>query len=212
MDHQKRLYRSTRRAEQARETRTRIIEAARYQFIRNGYSGTTVDAIAQDAGVASETVYSIFSSKKNILAALINFSVVGDFQTIPMIERADVQQHLMEPDPNLQVAMFAVDITERLERTAPVYDVMRSAAKAEPEISLLLRTLQDWRLNNIQGFVRSIMSHSPLRSGLDEISAAESVWAVTSPELYTLLTQDHGWGEGRWISWLKETLIRLLLP
>ena len=64
----KRKYDSSRRQAQARETRRLITEAARNLFFDRGYSGATIDAIAQTAGVAAETVYAIFGSKRKILA------------------------------------------------------------------------------------------------------------------------------------------------
>src|SRR5258708_34502940 len=53
----KRSYDATRRAEAAARTRQSILEAARTLFAENGYSATSMAAIAQAAGVALDTVY-----------------------------------------------------------------------------------------------------------------------------------------------------------
>ena len=48
----KRSYHSPRRQAQAAATRLSILEAAQRLFERQGYAATTMDAIADDAGVA----------------------------------------------------------------------------------------------------------------------------------------------------------------
>ena len=50
----KRTYNSSRRKEQARLTNLQIVEAARNLFDKCGYSGATIEAIAQEAGVAAD--------------------------------------------------------------------------------------------------------------------------------------------------------------
>jgi len=47
----RRRYDSARRAEQARQTRNAIIETARQLFLRDGFAGTTIAAIAAEARV-----------------------------------------------------------------------------------------------------------------------------------------------------------------
>jgi hypothetical protein len=99
-----------------------------------------------------------------------------------------------------------------LERVAPIFEIMRTAAKTEPDIAELLMTLLDERLHNMTILVQSISSHSPLREGLDIPQAAEIVWTVTNPEVFTLLTGIRGWSKEHYSHWLGDTLVRLLIP
>src|SRR5215204_3120445 len=94
----KRRYTSRRRQVQAAETRRQIVEAARQLFAERGYVGTTIEAIAQAAGVAGETVYATFGSKRAILARLVDVSVGGDEQPIPLLERPGPQAVQQERD------------------------------------------------------------------------------------------------------------------
>jgi AcrR family transcriptional regulator len=48
-----------------------ILEAARRVFARAGFSGATVDEIAEEAGVAKGTVYLYFSSKQDLFRAAL---------------------------------------------------------------------------------------------------------------------------------------------
>jgi TetR/AcrR family transcriptional regulator, regulator of autoinduction and epiphytic fitness len=208
----KRKYDSTRRQQQARETRLKIAQAARPIFMERGYNGTTIDAIATQAGVASETIYAIFRNKRNILSFLFDISIGGDDQPIRLIDRPEPQAVLNDSDPHHQITRFAADITEILSRAAPVFEIMRVAAKTEPEIARLVQRLLKERMQNMTMVAKSIAANSSLREGLDQRAAAETIWLHTSPELYQLCTVDLGWDKTEYADWLKETLARLLLP
>lgn len=208
----KRKYDSSRRKEHARQTRLQIAEAARKLFLERGYAGATIEALAREAGVAQETVYAIFGSKRKILAFLMDISVGGDDQPIKLLDRPQPQAVLHDTDQKRQLIMFSQDITEILSRAAPVFEIMRSAAKLEPEINELLQNRLKQRLQNMTHFVKSVAANGPLRDGLDEKEAAEIVWAMTSPELFQLLTVDRRWTKEKYAEWLADTLTRLLLP
>jgi AcrR family transcriptional regulator len=54
-----------------------ILEAARKVFAKNGFSGTSVEAIAQEAGMAKGTVYLYYSSKQEIYSAALKNGLVA---------------------------------------------------------------------------------------------------------------------------------------
>lgn len=58
------------RERQKRQRRVDMLVAARTLFVEHGYSRTTMDAIAEAAGVGVATVYTYFSSKEGVFAAL----------------------------------------------------------------------------------------------------------------------------------------------
>ena len=208
----KRPYNSTRRQAQARETRRRIIEAARRLFAEYGYTGATIEAIAREAGVAPETIFATFGNKRAILTALIDVAVGGDEQPIPLLQRPGPQTVLQEHDPVRQLQLFAEDISAILERVAPVFAIMRVAAKTEPDIAELLKNLLEERLRNLATVAQSLSAQHALREDLTVEQTAEIIWAITSPEVFGLLTVDRGWSRERYVHWLSDTLIRLLLP
>lgn len=51
--------------------RIAILEAAKELFLRDGYVGTSMDAVAAEAGVSKLTVYSHFSDKANLFSAAV---------------------------------------------------------------------------------------------------------------------------------------------
>lgn len=203
----KRPYNSARRQAQARATRLKIVEAARELFTTHGYAGATIEAIAQQAGVAPETIYAAFGSKRVLLERLIDVSVGGDDAPQPLLQRPGPQAVLRERDPRRQLRLFAEDISGILARVAPLFEVMRAAAKTEPDIDELLQGILQQRLRTMESFVM----HVPLREGLTAAAAAETVWTMSSPEVYRLLTVDRGWSGDAYQTWLGDSLIRLLL-
>jgi len=208
----KRAYNSSRRKEQALQTRRQIVEAAQHLFFERGYAGATMDAIAQRAGVATETVYAAFGSKRAILSRLFEVSLVGDDLPIPLLERRGPQEAMHETDQHRQIELFAADIYNIMSRVAPLFDVMRVAAKTEPEIAEMLENLLNARVQGLMVFVQALIKNGPLRPGLTAEEAAETVWTLTSAEVFTLLKTNRGWSEENHKRWLADSLTRLLLP
>ena len=186
--------------------------AARRLFIERGYAGTTIEAIAQEAGVAVETVYSAFGSKRALLARMVGVLVLGDEEPTPLLERLGPQRVRAERNQRRQVQLFAHDIGGILERIGPIVMVVRTASATEPEIAGLLRGILEGRLENITQFVRWLADNGPLRDNLSVADAADIVWAVTSPELHHLMRVDRGWPAERYQDWLTDMLTALLLP
>jgi AcrR family transcriptional regulator len=207
----KRPYNSTKRQAQAGETRRQVIEAARQLFIEYGYAGATIDAIAQEAGVASETIFATFGSKRAILADVINTAVSGD-QPLPVLEQPGPQAVRQQTEPKQALQLFATDISDRLERVAPVFAVMRAAAQTEPDIAELLKNQLGIRLRNISTLAERLAAQKTLRKELNAEQAADIIWVITSPEVFSMLTIDRGWPQDQYIRWLGDTLMRLLLP
>ncbi|MBS0420279.1 MAG: TetR family transcriptional regulator [Proteobacteria bacterium] len=55
------------RERKRRETAERLIESGLKLFVKNGYEGTTLEAIAQAAGISRRTFFYYFGSKEDIL-------------------------------------------------------------------------------------------------------------------------------------------------
>jgi len=60
------------RSESAALTRSELLEAAERRFFSDGYHGTTLEAIAEEAGFSKGAVYSAFDSKADLFMALFD--------------------------------------------------------------------------------------------------------------------------------------------
>ncbi len=211
-DRAKRRYDSTRRAAQAKETRRQILEVAYRLFTTRGYAGTTMESLANEAGVAVETVYSAFGTKREVLARLVDRSLVGDDEPTHLLDRPGPQSVHADRDQRRQISAFARDMATIMGRVGPLFAVMRAAAPTEPEIAELLKRLLSARREGMAVFVGWVAHNGPLRAGLPTEEAVDTVWTLSSAEVHQLLTRDRGWTAERYAQWLTETLTLLLLP
>ena len=209
----KREYDSSRRQAQASETRRNILAAARKLFIERGYAGATADAIASEAGVSLQTIYAIFKNKRKILVSLMNVSSPdGTEDRLPMPERAGAQAVSQEPDQRRQLQMFAEVVASNLDQVAVISKIMVDAAKTEEEIDRILQKLNKQRLEHMRLAVQQVAANGPFREEINLANALDTVWTLTSPEVFLLLTQDRDWSKEKYAKWLAELLIRALLP
>src|SRR5262245_66485222 len=70
----RRPYRSRLRADQAQQTRRRVLESALQLFVDRGYAGTTVAAVADRAGVSPETIYLSLGGKRGLLEGVMDIT------------------------------------------------------------------------------------------------------------------------------------------
>ena len=169
-------------------------------------------AIADEAGVAVETIYATFGSKSAILSHLIDVSVFGDDEPVPLLKRPAILETEQEPDQRQQIGMFAGQMRAIMTRMAPIFEVIRTAAKSEPDIAELRGRILSERRRGMHHFLLALAAHGPLREGLSLDEATDQVFALSSGEMFNVLTLDLGWSHDHYEAWLAETLITLLLP
>jgi AcrR family transcriptional regulator len=209
----KRGYRSPLRAEQARHTRRRMVEAAQRLFLDRGYAATSVEAIAAAASVSQDTVYSTFGSKRNLLKELMDAVAGGDDANVRVLDRPEPQSVRQVRDQRVQLAAFAAGVALRIEATRPLDDILRSAAEVDVEVRALRDDIQlRQRRSAMSTFAEWLTENGPLRSGIGLSDAASILWTLTSPEVHRLLRDGCGWSHERFVLWLEDTLVRTLLP
>jgi AcrR family transcriptional regulator len=199
----RRAYNSERRREAALRTRERILDAAAARFVEHGFAGTTIAAIAADAETAAETVYATFGSKVALLGAVVGAAARGAADT-EILEQEGPARVAAATSQRDQLELFALDISERLARTAPLVRAVAGAASSEPELAALLEGIHEARLRNIRSVPAMLARNGPLRVAQEE--AAETIWALASPDLYVLLTGLRGWSRERYAAWLADSL------
>jgi AcrR family transcriptional regulator len=207
----KRAYDSSLRKQQASQTRLRILDAAQRLFTDRGYGATSIESIALEAGVATDTVYASFGNKAGVLHKLLDVRVGGDDSPVALLEREGPQKVRAEPTQRRQLVAFAADIVQILERARPVDDIMRGAGSVDPEIAALRAGMQELRHRNMRQLVSWLAARGPFRGGVSEEEAAAIIWTLASPEVHGLLRRDRGWSVERYVAWLSDTLSRTLL-
>lgn len=201
------------RAPQARTrlARRAVLDAAGTLFVERGYGGTTIEAISRASDVPQPTVYRLFSSKEGILKALIDVSVAGDDEPVPLTERPQVRSLLSAAGPKDRVARLAAVSVEINTRTAPIYRILVSAAGSDNAAAGILEELTRQRQEGQGRVAASLARSGALRPGLRARDAADLIYALASPELYHLFVIDRRWSPQRLERWLSDSLTHQLL-
>jgi AcrR family transcriptional regulator len=207
----RRSYDSRRRRAKAADTRAEILEAALALFVERGYVASTIAAVAERARVSPETIYAVFKSKRSLLSSALDVSIVGDADPTPLLERGWVQELREEPDASGRMRILARNGRAILERVSPIYEVLREASSADPEVAAIARGYEQQRFEGQRALLRIVAPRGTLRPGLGLTAAADILYTVGSPESYRLLVLDRGWTPARFERWYADTLIRLLL-
>jgi AcrR family transcriptional regulator len=188
-----------------------VLDAAHALFLERGYGATTIEGIGSASGIPQATIYRWFSSKKGILKALIDTSIAGDDDAVPVADRAAVRSMLDATRPDVTVAGLAAVSVAINTRTAPIYRILTSAAASDPDAAAILDELTRQRQEG-QGRVAAALARAKaLRPGMRAHDAGDVIHALASPELFHLLVVDRGWSAQRYQSWLAETLVVQLL-
>ena len=206
-----RRYESPVRREQAAITRRRILEAAQRLFERDGYTPTTMAAIAQEAAVSLKTVYLAFATKSGILRALWHLLLRGDEEPVPVGERPWFRAVLDEPDPERKLRLNIHNATVVRGRIGGLLKVIRDTAPAEPEIAELWARIQAEFYDNQRAVVADIHKRGALRRGLGVERAADILWTLNHPEVYRLMVAERGWTPDEHEQWLADLVCSQLL-
>jgi len=206
----KRRYDSSGRREQARRNRQTVLGAAEALFLRNGYSATTVTAVATEAGVSVETIYKAFGGKSGLVRAIYERGLTGRGST-PAYERSDdMRGH--ERDPHTIMRKWGLFTAEVASVVSPIRLLMRSAAATDPDMAQLLKDSDDERLERMRHHARFLAERRYLRHGVTVTEATDILWTCSSVELYDLLVLQRGWSLERFARFVADFMIAALLP
>jgi AcrR family transcriptional regulator len=203
-----RSYSSPLRAEQAQATRQRILDAARAQFLAEGWTRTTVKDIAGAAAVAPATVYAVFGTKRAMLSALIDEAIAS---ALPDPGRPDAWPEMVRhPHQQERARRLVALMSAALPRVAPLERVVGEGAGADEEIASLARDLLQWRRATAARIVDVLAGEEGLRPGLSREEAADVVFALGGPEVHHLLVEVRGWPPQQFDAHLVQLLGRLI--
>ncbi|NUT20935.1 MAG: TetR/AcrR family transcriptional regulator [Hamadaea sp.] len=208
----KRTYRSPARAAAAASTRERIRDAAQRLFTGQGFAATTMKQVAAAAGVGERTLYDAFPTKVKLFGHTLGVATVGDEEPVRVADRPEIAAARQAADPRLAIERFVAYGSDLLDRAGDLIMVSVEAAGADPDMRAAADAGSQAHHEVMLAFAEALHDHGALRPGLDTATAADILYALSSPHLHQLLRRHRGWDSQRYRSWLTDALVRELLP
>lgn len=200
----RRTYDNSRRQAEAEARQRRIVTAATALFVEKGFAATSIDQIAQTAGVSPQTVYAAFGSKAGVLSKAIDVAVLGDYGPESLVDRAPLLADMSSEPQRMFFATAAHFVRELHERVAPLIQVMLQAGLDD------LRTLVTHKIRaDCASWVEQL--GPALRPSLTKDDAADILVTIQAPYLFSLFTVDLGRSPDEYEKWLADALARMLL-
>lgn len=199
----KRRYRSPVRQAAAEATRTAIAAAARRLFAAQGFTATSIERIAREAGVAVPTVYAAFGNKGAILESVLD----------AMEHDADVRAvaaAMATASVAGQRDALARFMTQLFTTGADVIAAARAAGDSDPGLRALARKGMERHRRETKKIAAVWARAGAVRKGLSPGDAGEILSAITSYTLFAEL-KESGWSPRKYESWLVDSIDRLIL-
>jgi AcrR family transcriptional regulator len=208
----RRPYDNSRREAGARATRMRVIAAAKQLFVEHGYPATTIESIAEASDTPLPTLYRLFGTKRAVLKAVVDTSLVGDDAPIAFGDRPQVKAALATADPEALIDAFAVICGEVLDRSCAIHHVLATAALVDDAAAELLAELRAQAYTGRSRIVAALRALDALDPTLGEGEAEDMVYTCLSFEVAHILTVERGWCTGQYEAWISRSLRSLLRP
>jgi AcrR family transcriptional regulator len=180
-----------------------MIRAAHRLFLEQGYEATTMQQVADAAGVAVQTMYYTFKTKAQLLAEVETFTVLGDrprteWRESDLVARLEAARTAAE-----LIAAFVAADTEIKSRLAPFVAAVGSALPSDPET---VAGRERGREQFFGLFVERLARLGTFRPGMTAKRALDILLAVNSLPTFIELTTRRGWTRGQWRTWLTHTI------
>jgi AcrR family transcriptional regulator len=205
-----RTYRSTLRADQARETRRRVRDAADALFLERGYVATSMDDVARAAGVSRQTVFTAFGSKANLLKEAFDVRLAGDDEPLSLAERPEAQQIVGETDPAAMLRAQADFFIVTTMRVLDLWPAMVAGAATDPACAEVLAFFDRGRVEGPGEIVDVLAERGRLRKGLTPKKGKEAMALLTNPHVIRDAL-DRRWTVAELQRWLGDCLVAVLL-
>lgn len=192
-----------------RQTRRRIRTEAEALFLRNGYVPTTLAAVAEAAGVSGRYVQMVFGSKASLLSEVIEVAVAGD-DTERALAGRDAWAAMLEAGGEDMLRGFATIVAGVYLRGAALLAVAAVAGETDPALVALQTRSRQRRLQDCETVSDRLHHDGWLDPTLTAAAAADTVYALSSPELYLVLRAQRQLPHAQYADWLGHTLVGAL--
>jgi len=184
-----------------------MVEVAYRLFRDHGYEATTMQAIAEAAGVAVQTVYFTFRTKAGLLSAVEDRAIPGGEQGPAWLEQVEHALRV-ERDPLALIGRWVVETAKVLERIIAFVGTIGAGLQTDPEsVARRNRGRDRW----FEVLIDRLRGLDALKPEMSHARALDIARAMVRVEAYQELTRSYGWSEEEWVKWMTGALARELL-
>jgi AcrR family transcriptional regulator len=203
----KRPYHAPVRAEQAAQTRRRVLQAAADAFIEHGWAGTTIADIARAARITPQAVYQTVGAKPALLIGAVQQAVAGNQPEVPLIEREPFR-HAYAADADLaqRAAAFAAGTSEVYQRSGRLFLVLAQTAPIDADLAALWDAARAARVKDC----RHLVDLTGRRGRRLQQRVTDLLFVQSGPGVYCDLVDERGWTGDAYQAWLTTTVHTLL--
>jgi AcrR family transcriptional regulator len=206
-----RTYRSSLRAEQARATRRRVLDAATEEFLERGFTGATMRMIAARAQVSLPTVELQFGTKARLLKAVIDVAIAGDDDPVPVLDRGWTSSALAARTAQEFLDVVTGVIASAQQRSAGLVLAVFEASPNDAELAALAEQMTAQRAATAGWIVDQLTRKAPLRRDCTAQEAVDTVWILMDPAVFDRLVRHRSWSVRQYERWFAGSVARLLM-
>ena len=163
------------RPEQVERNRAQLLSTARQAFLRRGYTGATLDALADEAGFTKGVVYSHFAGKSDLFLALLEQRIE---------ERAEENDRLVDehPGPGVLAALLQANARRTTEGAewARLLIEFRTVAARDPGLNARYAALHERSLDRMNGATARALERDGLVPVYPLATFVELIFALNS--------------------------------
>ena len=201
--------RGRRRSAAALATRNEVVRAATLLFGELGYAGTTIDEVADRAGVAVQTIYNAVGGKAALLDAVLDAVAAGP-DAPRLVPEVMSERTRAVRDPEEAASLLADWFADVHPRTAWLMRVIRDAAAVDPTVAAFEERRAGQRFTNYRHGAEIIAQRVGLRDATSAEELAATIWSCGHPDTFHMLTGARRWSVDAYRDWVRRSIRRHL--
>ena len=149
--------------------------------------------MAEQAGVAIQTVYFHFGNKRTLLKEALDVAAVGDDEPVSPLERPWLTQLQQEPDPRRIIELWLANGRTILQRVAPLMRVVGGATGTDPELAAQWHTNQQQTRTAYTVLAELLADRGAFNPAITVDQARDIAFVITNVESYLQFSDVCGW-------------------
>ena len=180
----KRPYSLGKRLELSDQKRATVLEELRKQLEANGFTGLTLDGLAQASGVTRQTIYNLFASRTGLLEALFDqIALDGGMERMRSVMTA--------ANPEMMLAGFVEIFSNFWSKDRILIRRIHGIAAVDPEFGAVIEA-RNQRRRFAATRVIEMLDRQGGRDGADREQRIATLHALTSFEFFDALSESCG--------------------